>query len=208
MIDWTRAEITVFKKLNTPAKIQDYLNALPFNFEEGAATLASPRRVLATRRAHCLEGALFAGAVLSYHGYKPLLLDLRSSKKDFDHVVALFQKNGKWGAISKTNHTVLRYREPVYKNIRELAMSYFHEYFLHDGTKTLESFSTKPFDLSKYGKAWITTNEDLWEIGADIDDAPHTNILDKKERKNLRKADKIEIEAGKITEWRKAKKVL
>jgi hypothetical protein len=123
-------------------------------------------------------------------------------------VVALFQKNGKWGAISKTNHTVLRYREPVYKNIRELAMSYFHEYFLHDGTKTLESFSTKPFDLSKYGKAWITTNEDLWEIGADIDDAPHTNILDKKERKNLRKADKIEIEAGKITEWRKAKKVL
>ncbi len=201
MIDWSKSEITIFKKLDTPAKIQNYLNALPFNFEVGGATLASPRRVLATRRAHCLEGALFAATALAYHGEKPLLLDLRSSKKDFDHVVALFQKNRKWGAISKTNHAVLRYREPVYKNIRELAMSYFHEYFLHDGTKTLESFSTKPFNLSKYGKSWMTTSEDLWQIGADIDDAPHTNILEKNEIKNLRKADKIEIEAGKITEW-------
>jgi hypothetical protein len=121
-------------------------------------------------------------------------------RPDLDHVVTLFRKDGYWGAVSKTNHAVLRYREPVYKNIRELVMSYFHEYFLFDGRKTLRAFS-KPFDLSKHGTSWITTEENLATLAHLLDTSPHTKILSPKQIRNLRKADKIEIKAGKIVEY-------
>src|ERR1700733_9427348 len=127
------------KKLSTPAKIQDFLNSLPFNFEKKGETCRSPKASIEADTAHCFEGALIAAAALSLRGQKPLLLDLKASGKDMDHVVALFKRDGKWGAISKTNHAVLRYREPVYASVRELAMSYFHEYFLPSGVKTLRS---------------------------------------------------------------------
>lgn len=192
--------LKTLKKLNTPAKIQDYLNSISFNFEKDGETCRSPFEVWKHKKAHCLEGAMFAAAALRTNGKPPLLLDLRSAKKDFDHVVALFKRNGKWGAISKTNHAVLRYREPVYASIRELTLSYFHEYFLNDGTKTLESFSTKPFKLPK-NTNWIFADEDLWDIGADLEDAPHTQIATTEERKTFRKADKVEIQAGKIVEY-------
>jgi hypothetical protein len=203
MWELTVKEIKIFKKLNTPAKIQDFLNTLKPNFEKKGETCSSPRTTLARGTAHCLEGAYLAAAILWFHGEEPLLLDLKSSKKDFDHVVTLFKKDGIWGAISKTNHAVLRYREPVYESVRELAMSYFHEYFTNnDGKKTLQSFS-KPFNLKKFGKSWITTGEDLWEIGAKLDDSPHTNIFPKNQNKYFRKADPIEIKAGKLVEFKK-----
>src|SRR3989344_4797858 len=132
------------KRLNTPEKIQDFINRLPFNFEKRGETYMSVARSLKTGRIHCFEGALIAAAALWIQGERPLLLDLKPDKSDIDHVVALFRRNGFWGAISKTNHAVLRYREPVYKSIRELAMSYFHEYFLNNGKKTLRSYS-RPF---------------------------------------------------------------
>jgi hypothetical protein len=190
-------EKQLFKKLTTPAQIQDFLNSLSYNFEETGETCRSPREVLTHKSAHCLEGAYLAAAVLWYHGEKPLLMDLRSTKRDLDHVVALFKKNGHWGAISKTNHAVLRYREPVYKSVRELALSYFHEYFLDDGTKTLREYSL-PFSLKPYGVEWITSSEDLWEIGADLDDSTHVSILPPLIK--LRKADPVEIAAGKLVE--------
>jgi hypothetical protein len=142
--DYIPEEIRLFRRLNTPAKVQDYLNALPFNFLARGVTL-SPRMVLQKQKADCFEGALFAAAALEFHGYKPLILDLRSVKKpyDYDHVVAVFKTDGCFGAISKTNHAVLRYREPVYKTLRELTMSYFHEYFLNTGKKTLREYSSK-----------------------------------------------------------------
>ncbi len=202
MFNLTEIELTVFKQLSTPAKIQDFLNELPFNFEKRGDTCISPCRVLEHKKAHCLEGALFAAAVLWFHGEKPLLLDLKSTNKDFDHVVALFKHDRYWGAISKTNHAVLRYREPVYKTIRELALSYFHEYFLDDGTKTLRSYS-KPFNLKKFGKQWVTAETNLWDIGGALDDSPHLPILSESAIQNLRKADRVEIEAGKIVEYRK-----
>ncbi len=180
MFGLNKKEIKIFKKLNTPAKIQDFIDKLLPNFEKSGETCSSPRTTLARGTAHCLEGAYLAAAILWFHGEKPLLLDLKSSKKDFDHVVTLFKKDGYWGAISKTNHAVLRYREPVYKTIRELALSYFHEYFTnHDGRKTLRSFS-RPFNLKKFGKSWIIINEDLWDIGAALDDSPHIEIVPKK----------------------------
>lgn len=195
-------------RLNTPQKIQDFLNKLPFNFEEKGETYMSPARALEAGKAHCFEGALIAALALEMHGHKPWLLDLKTTEgKDIDHVVALFREKkdppaGGWGAISKTNHAVLRYREPIYKTIRELALSYFHEYFLNNGEKTLRSFS-KPFDLSKTRIDWRNSDENLFKLVEMLDQSPHTQILSKKQIKNLRRADKIEIQAGKIVEYKK-----
>ena len=198
-----KEELSLFKRLSTPAKIQDYLNSIPFNFDKGNDTCFSPREVIQQKKAHCVEGAIFAAAVLEYHGHKPLILDLRSTTKpyDYDHVVAVYKKDGCFGAISKTNHVVLRYREPVYKTIRELVMSCFHEYFLDTGKKTLREYSDL-LDLNRFNKlVWRTTHQDLFEIPEYLDDIKHYKILTPKQIKNLRLADKIEIEAGKIREY-------
>ena len=190
------------KRLNTPAKIQDFLNSLKFNFENDGEKNTSVRLTLKRGKAQCFEGALVAAAALWANGKKPLLLDLKAIEPDAEHVVALFKEGEFWGAISKTNHTVLRYREPVYKSVRELAMSYFHEYFLSNGIKTMRSFS-KPFDLSKLGTYWLTTEENLAPLAHKLDKSPHEKILSKSQIKRLRKADKVEIKAGKIEEYRR-----
>jgi hypothetical protein len=203
MSSYSKLELSLFRKLSTPAKIQDYLNSIPFNFDKGSYCM-SPRDVIKNKKAHCAEGAIFAASVLEYHGHKPLILDLRSTEKpyDYDHVVAVYKKDNFWGAISKTNHGVLRYREPVYKTIRELVMSYFHEYFLDTGVKTLREYSV-PFDLSKYKKLdWRTSLEDISEILEHLDNIKHNKILLKDQIKNLRKADKIEVEMGKLKEYK------
>ncbi len=185
----------ILKRLSTPAKIQDYLNKLPFNFEEDGETYMSVERALRSGAIHCFEGALVAAAALWVHGKRPLILDLKTSKKDIDHVVALFNIDGSLGAISKTNHSVLRYREPVYKDERELAMSYFHEYFLATGLKTLRSYS-KPFDLTKLGTYWLYEPEDLIDIVNRLDRSAHKQILNDKQLRGLRKADRLEIRAS------------
>lgn len=196
---YTKDEIKILGKLNTPQKIQDYTNSLKFNFGKDAK-FYSPRVVIRTKRADCLEGALFAAVALEFNGHKPLVIDLRSASKpfDYDHIVTVFKKFGCFGAISKTNHGVLRYREPVYKTVRELVMSYFHEYFLNNGKKTLREYS-RPFDLSSIKHInWRTTEDDLWEIHEILDKLKHYPVLSKEQIKNLRKAEKVEIEAGQI----------
>ena len=204
MFGFTEKEVKVFKSLNTPKKIQDFLNQIPANFEPDGDTALSPRRVLRENRAHCMEGAMFAAAALRFHGYKPLVLDLTTVKDDYDHVVAVFKHKGHWGAISKTNHAVLRYREPVYKTIRELVMSYFHEYFTnHNGKKTLRSYSM-PIDLSRFDEqGWMTAEEDVWYVPEYLFEVSHKPILNKSQIAFLRKADQIEVKAGSITEWKK-----
>lgn len=193
----TTAEEKVFNRLSTPAKIQDFLNKIPVNFEKSGETMLSPRAVLKKNKAHCFEGALLAAAILWHHGKKPLLLDLVAQKPDLNHVAALFRENGHWGAISKTNHAVLRYREPVYRTIRELVMSYFHEYFTNDGKKTLISYAG-PVNLSKFGKEWVTSSKELWFMDKALNKAKHSKIF---RPKNLRRADELEIKAGKLTDW-------
>src|SRR3990167_10192906 len=116
----TPAERKIFVRLTSPQKIQNFLDTLPINFELKGETYMSPRRVLKAKTAHCFEGALFAAAVFAYHGQKPLLMDLRAVRPYQDHVLALFRVNGLWGAISKTNHVVLRYRDAVYRSPREI----------------------------------------------------------------------------------------
>jgi hypothetical protein len=207
MINWqkilNKTELQIFRKLNTPQKIQDFLSALPINFDKGKDTLMSPRRVLRERKAHCIEGALFAAAALWFHGQKPLLLDFQATADDYDHVVTLFRKKGLWGAISKTNHAVLRYREPIHRNVRELALSYFHEYFDDKGKKNLRNYS-RPFNLAGLGTDWITSEKNLWHIEKALDNSPHYPILTKNAIAGLRRADKVEVEAGKIVQWRKS----
>ncbi len=197
-----KKELQILKKLNTPAKIQDFLNQMPFNFEKNGETNFAPMSVLEKKICHCAEGAILAALVLRIHGYPPLLLDLTANKNDFDHVVAVYQKEGKWGAISKTNHAVLRYREPVYASIRELAMSFFHEYFDNQGRKSLRSFSLA-VNLKRFDKlGWMTTRENIDYIPEYLAKVRHFPILDRKQIQNLRKAEQIEIEAGKIIEWK------
>lgn len=200
MLSFTKEENSLMKKLNTPAKIQDFLNSLEFNFElDGKQTLKSPLMVLRTKNAHCIEGAILAAYILSLHGYPPLILHLKTIKGDFDHVIALFKQNGLWGALSKTNHSVLRYREPVYRSVRELVMSYFHEYFLNDGRKTLIKYS-RPLKLSIFEKGWEVEEDYLWGIDDELDRIKHYDIVPKNAVK-FRRADKIEIEAGKVLEY-------
>ncbi len=199
-----KEEIKFFKRLNTSRKIQDYLLTLPQNFEAKGETCWSVRRVLAEKQAHCLEGALLAAAAWWVNGQAPLLFDLRSRLGDQDHVVALFRQHGCWGAISKTNHAVLRYREPIYKTLRELALSYFHEYFLDTGAKTLREYSARPFDLRSFRQGeWLTAQDDMWDLVEAIDNSPHKQLLTRAMVARLRKADKIEIAAGKLVEWKK-----
>jgi hypothetical protein len=203
---FNKKELAILERLDSPKKIQNYIDKLQINFEEEADTCRSPRQVLHRRSAHCVEGALLAAVSLWYHGQKPLLLDLKTIPNDDEHVVALFQIRGYWGAISKTNHAVLRYREPIYRTVRELAMSYFHEYFKNSGQKTLRSYS-KPFDLSKIkDKSWMLSGDNLWDLVDSLDSSKHYPFLNKYQEKNLRKADKIEIEAGKLVEYKVPKK--
>jgi hypothetical protein len=173
---------------------------MPINKETRGETCTSPLVTLRRNKAHCMEGALVAALALSMQGQRPLILDLKTTDDDVDHLVALFKKADCWGGITKTNHAVLRYREPVYRTVRELAMSFFHEYFLHTGKKTLRSYS-RPFDLSKWRGDWITAEDDLWELQTAIDESPHIPMLTRRQIAGLRKADQIEIRAGRLTEW-------
>ena len=188
--------------LRTTSDIQDLLNSIPYNFEPNGETCKSPKRVLETNTAHCMEGAMLAVYALGLLGREGKLLHLMAHRPDDDHVITVFKEGECFGALSKTNHGVLRYREPVYKTIRELVMSYFHEYFLDTGEKTLYAYS-RPLSLSTRGVGWITTEGDLWEIDRALDTVAHAQIAEKKLLEHLRHADPVEIAMGKIVEWKK-----
>jgi len=202
MFGLTKEELSLLKKLDTPPKIQAYLDSFTINHEEEGDTCLSPRRVMRERRAHCIEGAMLAALAFRIHGEPPLVLDLTSDPRDFDHVVALFKQHGCWGAVSKTNHAVLRYREPIYRTLRELALSFFHEYFNADGYKTLRSYS-RPVNLSRFDKqGWITNEEDVWFVERYLYDVKHYPLLNRTQISSLQKAHPMEIKAGEIVEWK------
>lgn len=200
---FNKEEVGILRKLSTPIKIQDFLDTLPRNMEKHGETLMSPRRVLAERKAHCIEAALLAAAALWFHGERPLVMDLRASREDYDHVVAVYKKNGYYGAISKTNHVGLRFRDPVYRTVRELAMSYFHEY-LHDYNdhKTLRAYS-ETVSLAKFGKRWLTAEDDLFDLALAIDGVKHHPVAPKANLRQLRHLDRMEHKANRLVEWHK-----
>lgn len=202
MFGLTADEEKFLRRLKTPRRVQDYLESLPINFEPEGDTCFSPRRVLREKRAHCIEGAMLAALALRLQGRPPLLLDLTANRRDFDHVLAIWRERGGWGAISKTNHAVLRYREPIYKTIRELAASFFHEYTTDDGRKTLRSYSA-PVNLARFDRrGWATAEDDVWYVPEYLADVRHYPLLDQKQIRALRRADPLEIEAGKLLAWR------
>lgn len=201
MFGLSKAELAIFRPLKTPIRIQDWLDAFPINFEEKGDTYFSPRVALREHKAHCLEGALLAATALWLRGEEPLLLDLKTTNADQDHVVALYKRNGYWGAISKTNHASLRFRDPIYRTVRELAASYFHEYFLNEtGIKTLRSYS-QIFKLKKFGDTWVAAEEKLDELVGALDHSRHFELWPKVNRQFIRPASLIERRAGKLTEW-------
>jgi hypothetical protein len=171
------------------------------NFEQNGRTRKSPRTVLRDNTAHCVEGALLAAAALWLHGEKPLILDLWSRPGDEDHVIALYKRNGYWGAISKTNHASLRFRDPVYRSVRELVLSYFHEWFMNDNGEKMLAQYARPLNLARLGAGWVTSEKDVWEVDRALDALPHYAIVPKENRRYIRRADPIERKAGSLTEW-------
>ena len=139
--------------LNTPRKIQDFLDGIVY---EPEYFNRSPLRVLRECCGHCLDGALFAAFALSRLGDRPLVVDLLPEPGlDDDHVLAIFRRNGRLGALAKSNCTGLRYREPVYTSVRELVMSYFEDFFNVNGVRTLRGY-TAPIDLRRFDKLnWL-----------------------------------------------------
>jgi hypothetical protein len=191
-MDWTKDEIRFLKKLSDTDRIQRFLDSLDYNPNYECR---SPRWVIRKRSAHCFEGALFAAAALDFIGYKPLLVDMKSFNDD-DHVIAVFKEDGHWGAVAKSNFTTLRYREPVYRSLRELIMSYFDFYFNINGDKSLRSYSL-PLDLTIYNsRNWATTDEDLEYIGDKLEELHHHDILTQKMIRNLKVASPTMLKAG------------
>ena len=197
-VELTKNELALFRKLNTPQKIQDYVSSIPQNFEENGDSCMSVRNTLQTKRAHCIEGALVAALALWIHGGRPLLIDLAANDEDEDHIIAPFQVKGYWGAISKGNHAYVRYRDPIYRTIRELALSYFHEYYNTKGKKTLRQYS-RPLDLSHYDPRMWITGEDSWRIAEDICDIRHFPYLTPLQARHLRSVDDIQMRITKLT---------
>jgi hypothetical protein len=194
---FTRAELSTLRQLNRPEKIQRFLDdEIAYNKEKDGETCRSPRRVLRDRLAHCAEGAFFAAAALRVHEYPPLIVDLEAVRDD-DHLLAVFRQDGRWGAIAKSNYAGLRFREPVYRNIRELVMTYFEHYYNLQGEKTLRTFSTRPVNLSRFDKTrWMTREDDLWDICEYFYSVKHTRILTLPMERRRRRMDRRSFQAG------------
>jgi hypothetical protein len=194
---FSSSERAVLRRLNKPAKIQRFLDDLSYNKESGGPTCLSPKRVLELGTAHCMEGALFGAAALRRIGHEPLLLDLEAVRDD-DHVLAIFRERGGWGALAKSNYSGLRFREPVYRTLRELAISYFEHYFNLSGEKTLRRYS-RPVNLKRFDRiGWMTSPEDLWVIPEYLVDISHTPILTPEQERALSRMDKRLMAAGQV----------
>jgi hypothetical protein len=196
----TVREYRLLGQLKTPQDIQEFLAAIPVNHEIGGETCMSVRQVLRRRKAHCIEGALVAACALWVNGEPPLLMNLRAENDD-DHALALFRRRGRWGAISKTNAVFLRYRDPVYRTLRELALSYLHEYANKHGEKSLRAYS-RVFDLRTVDPStWVTSDTDCWELGGGLLEIRHYPIVNRTEAQLLSMRDSMERRIGKIVQY-------
>src|SRR5689334_9235711 len=199
----TPAEFAILRRLDSPQKIQRFLFGLKQNFELDGDSCQTVREVLRTRRAHCIEGAMLAACAFWVHGEPPLLMDMRAVR-DYDHVVALFRRHGRWGALSKTNGIGLRSRDPVYRSLRELAISYFHEYTNRAHQKTLREYSV-PYDLRRVDPGiWVTGDKlkgrkkNAWEVAEALDELRHFALVGKRQLRAVMRRDPFERRAGEV----------
>src|SRR5213596_4373231 len=182
---FTSLELRKLRALKTPAGVQRFLDSLPYHL---ADTSWSPRKVLQEKTAHCLEGAIFAAAALRVLGFPALLWDLEAVD-DTDHVLAIFKVRGCWGAVAKSNFSGCRYREPVYRTLRELAMSYFNIYFNLRSERTLRRYS-RPVNLARFDHLnWMSTEKPVWFIAEHLCEIPHISLLTSSMEKNLNRLD-------------------
>ncbi len=189
---FTPSELRTLRTLNTPWKIQTFLDKLPYHLED---TAFSPRSVLRHRTAHCLEGAIFAAAALRMNGYEPLVFDLEA-ENDTDHVLAIYREAGGWGAIGSSNYPNCRFRAPIHRTLRELAISYFNDYFNNRRERTMRTFS-RPVNLKRFDRMnWMTTDEEVWFIPEYLLEIPHTKLLTPAMVKALNKVDLRSFQAG------------
>lgn len=197
-LELTRQEKAVYGRLTTPERIQRFLSEeCRYNKEPEGPSCQGPRWVIQHRRAHCMEGSILAAAALRMIGYPPLIWDLETVRDD-DHVLAIFRRRGHWGAIAKSNFTGLAFREPVYRTLRELAMSYFEHYFNLDGEKTLRGFS-RPVNLKRFDYLdWMTAKGELWEIPEYLCTIAHTKVLRPGMERHLNRMDRRLFEAGQL----------
>jgi len=191
-------DFKILRNLTTPPKIQRFLDEeIRYNVEPGGDTCHSPRTVLKKGVAHCMEGAMLAAVALRRLGHPPLLVDLEA-ERDSDHVLAVYRDNGHWGAVAKSDYSGLRSREPVYRNIRELVMSYFEHYFNPAGEKTLRAFS-RPVNLSQFDRhSWMTSEEDVWIVPNYLCDLKHTPVVTKTMLRRVAPMDKRLYAAGRL----------
>jgi hypothetical protein len=193
-VDWTKSEMRVLSTLTSPIKIQEFLDTLAYSAE---SRYRSPRTVLRDRVAHCYDGAVFAAMALRGLGFPPLIVDMDAVRDD-DHVIALFKRNGRFGAIAKSNFVGLRYREPVYASLRELVMSYFESFYNVAYEKTLRQY-TRPLNLSAYDKLkWATSDHALDVIGDALSDIRVYKIINGAMARSLSPVDKRTYDAGLI----------
>ena len=190
--DFTPAELRKLRSLKNPFGIQRALDAMPYHLQD---TAWSPRRVLQESTSHCYEGALFAAAALRVNGYPPLIIDLEA-EHDTDHVIAVFRQHGHWGAIGKSNYTGCRYREPVYRSLRELALSYFEVYFNLRGERTLRTFS-RPIHMKRFDRLnWMTTDKPVWFVAEYLCGISHTPLISSAQARRLHRLDERSFKAG------------
>jgi hypothetical protein len=180
-----RSELRKLRTLKTPAGVQRFLDELPYNL---GYTARSPKKVLQDRTASCFEGGVFAAAALRVLGFPPLIFDLEA-ERDTDHVLAIFKAHGHWGAVAKSNFAGCRYREPVYRTLRELAMSYFNIYFNLRFERTLRRYS-RPVNLARFDRLnWMATDKPVWFIAEHLCEIPHIALLTSTMEKNLTRLD-------------------
>jgi hypothetical protein len=194
--DFDLRERKILRALTTPTRIQEFLDCeIAYNIEPNGDTCYSPRTVLREGVAHCMEGAMVAALALRLIGHPPLLVDLEAVR-DSDHVLAVYRVGGFWGAIAKSDYSGLRSREPVYRTIRELVMSYFEHYFNPEGEKTLRTYS-RPVNLRRFDSIeWMITTDEVWEIPNHLCDIPHTRILTPAMQRRLAPMDRRLYRAG------------
>jgi hypothetical protein len=197
-----KLEYAVLRRLRTPQQIQAFVNAIPINHEIGGETVLSVRQVLAYRRAHCIEGALLAACALWIHGEPPRVMRLDCDPSDYPHVIALFRRGACWGAISKSNGVALRYRDPIYRNLRELAISYFHEYATRSGRKTLRSYAA-PLDLRRVDPGLWVTADGCWQLHGQLERRRHYPLISAAQQKLLSRRDAFERAAAGIVQFPK-----
>lgn len=191
-LGFTPQEWRELRALKTPHGVQKFIDAMPYHL---AGTSWSPRLVLRHNTAHCLEGAIFGAAALRVLGFPPLVIDLEA-ENDTDHVVAIYQVRGHWGALAKSNYTGCRYREPVYRSLRELALSYFDVYFNLRGERTLRRFS-RPVNLARFDPLdWMTAEKSVWCIAEHLCGIPHYPLLRPWMEKRLTRLDQRSFDAG------------